>query len=225
MCTKFAQQFLSHLTKGPCSAQMTFYRSAWGWSMRSKGGNVKVWYIDGLSKLVLETLAWLKESMDGSKQRMYADLEIYKFINQLVTAAAYFAIMALPEFHNFSSAGTFHLPFYENFATVICSRRGSLSRYHICGQIVFQVWLSNFEFFIGLSDPSKDRRTPCWGTSRFPTSLIAMYNLKVAVCKVQFAICNMQLAMYNLQFVICKVQFAICNMQLAIYNLQFVICN
>ena len=92
-----------------------------------------------LSKLVLETLAWLKESMDWSKQRMYAGLEIYKFINQLVTAAAYFAITALPEFHNFSSAGTFHLPFYENFATFTFSRCGSLSRYHICGQIVFQV--------------------------------------------------------------------------------------
>ena len=57
--------------------------------------------------------------MDASKQRMYAGLEIYKFINQLVTAAAYFAIIALPEFDNFMSAGTFHLPFYENFATVI----------------------------------------------------------------------------------------------------------
>ena len=75
---------------------------------------------------MIETLAWLKESMDASKQRMYAGLEIYKFINQLVTAAAYFAIMALPEFHNFSSAGTFHLPFYENFATVIFSKCGSV---------------------------------------------------------------------------------------------------
>ena len=70
---------------------------------------MKVWQIDGLlsSKLVLETLAWLKESMDASKQIVYAGLEIYKFINQLVTAAAYFAIMALPEFHNFSVGRNF----------------------------------------------------------------------------------------------------------------------
>ena len=57
--------------------------------------------------MVIERLAWLKESMDASKQRMYAGLEIYKFINQLVTAAAYFAIMALPEFHNFSVSRNF----------------------------------------------------------------------------------------------------------------------
>ena len=77
--------------------------------MRSKGGNMKVWQIDGLlsSKLVLETLAWLKESMDASKQIVYAGLEIYKFINQLVSAAAYFTIMALPEFHNFSVSRNF----------------------------------------------------------------------------------------------------------------------
>ena len=76
--------------------------------MRSKGGNMKVCQIDGLlSKLVLETLVWLKESMDASKQIVHAGLEIYKFINQLVTAAAYFAIMALPEFHNFSVGRNF----------------------------------------------------------------------------------------------------------------------
>ena len=71
---------------------------------------MKVWQIDGLlsSKLVLlETLAWLKESINASKKIVYAGLEIYKFINQLVTAAAYFAIMALPEFHNFSVSRNF----------------------------------------------------------------------------------------------------------------------
>ena len=44
---------------------------------------------------------------EQTKNVFQSSLEVYKFINQLVTAAAYFAIMALPEFHNFSVSRNF----------------------------------------------------------------------------------------------------------------------